>query len=280
MLIKATYRAIDLESEASKKRYWDAYERMRGKWYTAVEVQVKHRFKEELGQVLVCMQANPLDPMAGALRGLEAQDDAWGKLLQAVYFSVGEQFAPAIGDTLNPGPKSYRPARNYLPANNPKGAKEAFSDRWMSFILNYIKTQSSTKITQITDTTREIIRLALHDGVRNGETMAQLSNRLRDAYSDMTPYRASLIARTEVINASNAASVAGAKASGAAVMKQWLSSRDDRVREDHEEADGQTVPLDEPFTVGGYQLMWPGDPSLGAPGKEIINCRCTVIYVG
>ena len=85
-----------------------------------------------------------------------------------------------------------------------------------------------------------------------------------------------LIVRTEVINA---ASVAGAKASGTAVKKQWLASRDVRVRKDHEEPDGQTVELDEPFNVGGYQLMWPGDPSMGAAAKEVINCRCAVIYV-
>jgi hypothetical protein len=37
-------------------------------------------------------------------------------------------------------------------------------------------------------------------------------------------------------------------------------------------ADGQVVGLDEPFIVGGEQLMYPGDPA-GSPGN-ICNCLC------
>jgi hypothetical protein len=48
----------------------------------------------------------------------------------------------------------------------------------MSFILNYIKSQSSTKIRQITDTTREFIRAELAEGVRKGETIGQLAERV------------------------------------------------------------------------------------------------------
>lgn len=59
--------------------------------------------------------------------------------------------------------------------------------------------------------------------------------------------------------------------------KTWLSERDDRVRMIHVEADGQTVPVDEPFIVGGEQLMFPLDESLGASGRNIINCRCTIM---
>ncbi len=54
----------------------------------------------------------------------------------------------------------------------------------------------------------------------------------------------------------------------------WVSMRDERVRVSHWEADGQTVPINEPFIVNGHKMMFPGDDSLDAPIDEIINCRC------
>ncbi len=54
----------------------------------------------------------------------------------------------------------------------------------------------------------------------------------------------------------------------------WVSMRDERVRDSHWRTDSQTVPINEPFTINGYKMMFPGDDSLGAPVEEIINCRC------
>ena len=54
----------------------------------------------------------------------------------------------------------------------------------------------------------------------------------------------------------------------------WVSMKDEKVRINHFHADGQTVPIGEPFTVGGYKMMFPMDDSLGAPISEIIGCRC------
>ena len=59
--------------------------------------------------------------------------------------------------------------------------------------------------------------------------------------------------------------------------KEWLSTKDDRVRIEHLEVDGQVVPIDEPFIVGGEELMYPGDAS-GSAGN-VINCRCTELPV-
>lgn len=62
-------------------------------------------------------------------------------------------------------------------------------------------------------------------------------------------------------------------------FKRWDAIMDDKTREDHVDVNGAVVPIDEPFIVGGYEMMYPGDESLGAGPEEIINCRCSVEYL-
>lgn len=63
------------------------------------------------------------------------------------------------------------------------------------------------------------------------------------------------------------------------VRKTWITLADSRVRESHRAVNGRSVLLNEPFIVGGARLMFPGDTSLGAPIREIINCRCSALYI-
>lgn len=60
--------------------------------------------------------------------------------------------------------------------------------------------------------------------------------------------------------------------------KRWVTRRDHKVRHEHSAADGQTVPASEPFNVGGYPMMYPGDRS--APARLTVNCRCVMVAVG
>lgn len=55
--------------------------------------------------------------------------------------------------------------------------------------------------------------------------------------------------------------------------KQWRRSGKTHSRISHDLADGQIVPTDEPFLVGGIPLMFPRDPD--APISETVNCGCT-----
>jgi uncharacterized protein with gpF-like domain len=70
----------------------------------------------------------------------------------------------------------------------------------------------------------------------------------------------------------------GALAQTKTGTKTWASILDNRVREAHVSADGQTVKASEPFIVMGEKLMYPRDTSLGATAGNTINCRCSSLY--
>lgn len=74
----------------------------------------------------------------------------------------------------------------------------------------------------------------------------------------------------------NAAVLAASRrnAYGAELDKTWISTLDRRTRRTHWAADGQRVPIDSPFTVGGAALDYPGDPK--GPARETKRCRCRV----
>ena len=105
-------------------------------------------------------------------------------------------------------------------------------------------------------------------------------------YSDrLLQLRGETIARTEAITALRAGQLesmmeaqeqAGFTAQES--QKVWDDTGDGATRPSHRHADGQKVSIDQPFTVGGYRLMYPGDSRMGAPAEETINCRCAVRY--
>lgn len=84
--------------------------------------------------------------------------------------------------------------------------------------------------------------------------------------------------RTEVNEIGNLA-VNNAALNSGKTRKRWRTFGDSRVRNTHRAASGQTVPINEPFIIGGSRLMFPCDTSLGADASEVVNCRCTVQYL-
>lgn len=133
------------------------------------------------------------------------------------------------------------------------------------------------RITGITESSRKMVAAEIARGTAAGETLRQIARRIDRFYlEDIIPNRSMVIARTEVGTAVNWTQHFIASDADVPMEKEWLALSDDRTRDDHAEADGQRVELNEPFEVGADLLMYPGDPS-GSP-EEIINCRCSVLY--
>lgn len=115
-------------------------------------------------------------------------------------------------------------------------------------------------------------------GVGRGESIDKLSGRVLDVFT-ANEVRARRIARTETISATNGLqneTAVGLAGQGIPMQKRWIATFDRRTRETHADANGQTVALDQPFSVGGAELDYPGDPN--GPPQEVINCRCTTAY--
>lgn len=120
-------------------------------------------------------------------------------------------------------------------------------------------------------------RQVMLDGLDHGRPIDEIAEELSEV-TGIAEAHATTIARTEVISAANAGAFEQARQAGQEkpLYKQWLATMDDRVRPTHEEADGQVVPFDDPFIVGGAFMRYPGDP--GGPNEEVLRCRCTILF--
>ncbi|OQB25741.1 MAG: Phage portal protein [Chloroflexi bacterium ADurb.Bin180] len=136
----------------------------------------------------------------------------------------------------------------------------------------------------VTDTTWQLLKDTLNEGMKEGESIPELADRVRELMGDRIESSAETIARTEVIGASNGGTMEAWKQSGVVKGKTWLSALDDRTRGqdpkdefNHYDCHGETVAIDEPFVGTNEDLMYPGDEA-GSAGN-VINCRCTMTAV-
>ena len=144
---------------------------------------------------------------------------------------------------------------------------------------SWIGVYGSEKIVGITDTTRDQVSNIISKGVDEGLSATEVSKLIRSISAFRGSSRAATITRTETHSAANVAAQATAKAAGVKMRRRWSSAKNERTRKAHRDADGQIVGMDEPFRVGGYDLMYPSDYASKAPASLTINCRCAVAYI-
>ena len=125
---------------------------------------------------------------------------------------------------------------------------------------------------------KQQITASVTSSILQGKSIPKIANDLQHRMQDMNRISAIRTARTAVTGAQNAGRLDTYRAAqdmGIKLKKRWLATLDSRTRHAHAMLDGQTVDVDKPFKVDGYELMYPGDSS--APGYLVYNCRCTQI---
>ena len=128
-----------------------------------------------------------------------------------------------------------------------------------------------TKIGGLVDTIRNHLGDTIDTAIRDGLSEGAAADVIRNEYQ-YNASRAATIARTEIGNVLSDSRMESYKSLGVKAT-EWLTARDERVRESHR-IDGEVAAIGERFSNG---LTQPNEE--GAPAADVINCRCLAVPV-
>lgn len=190
-----------------------------------------------------------------------------GKRFVAATKDADDDFDDEYGDDID------------FPTEMPAWLREAAQD----FIL---ETFEEDYWLRINETTRLDIEGVLYRAIEDGKSIRDIAKEIQErtgnAYSRA---RATNVARTETTGAMSRGHVSAMHEAydgidGIEPAKEWLSILGTTTRDEHAAADGQQVPLDADFEVGGEACQHPGDARLSAAMR--CNCACSIVssFVG
>jgi uncharacterized protein with gpF-like domain len=148
-------------------------------------------------------------------------------------------------------------------------------------INQWLNSNAGLRIVSVHQTLIESIIKVIQQGYNDNISVEDITRNLQQRFG-WYKAQALRIARTETTTATNYATMLAAENSEYELDKMWISTQDIRTRRppkslfDHLDMNGQIVNAEQPFFVGGEEIMYPGDPS-GLAGN-IINCRCKIVF--
>ncbi len=165
-------------------------------------------------------------------------------------------------------------------------ADDEQQSRWTYVINEYLREYGLTQLSiEITNTLREQIKVAIIKGEKQGWGIDKIVRSLNTAA--FPRWMATRIVRTETNKAANTGAMVAATDAGIELVKQWVSTQDNRTRRiprdqyDHLDMDGKRVGFNERFIVPSTKtvdaMLCPGDPA--ASVGNVVNCRCCVVFL-
>lgn len=240
---------------------WRAVERKRAEYL----VWARQKFRVALRRQLMQFQKASEDAVVvGDLsRGVNfISDQPVRDAFNDVYVKVGGGFAVLTNQQLKSA-KGYR-------------VKDLVVSDYQDFLQSWVASYAGERIVGITQTSQDLMSRIIQRAFDEGMSIDEAKRLINKQFPQYSIARSEVIARTEIVSASNLGSISSARATGLTLNKVWLATRDSRTRDDHASADMQKVGINEMFNVGGENLEFPGDP-FGSPGN-VISCRCTLFY--
>jgi HK97 family phage portal protein len=140
------------------------------------------------------------------------------------------------------------------------------------------------KIKDVNDTTYNLIKQEMAKSIQLGESIDEAAARIDKVYKFSEDFRSTRIAQTEIIGSTNEGQLMAWIDAGVE-YKEWITARDEKVRDSHRRMEGKIIKSSEYFHLVDFKtgnqcdLSVPGDASTGAPAEFVINCRCTPIAV-
>jgi len=239
-------------------------------WLADVEERVAAATSDRLVSLIVECYTRFVGTLSAA-----GDPSAWDTFSPAWERFVSVDLGPAVGGVYLGGSASA-----WVTAPTTKVPVES-ARAWLDVVnddaLDYMR-QATNRIVGAGENVWREVQSKTYEALSQGVEPETLKRQI-EAVTGYSEFRADTIARTEVNGAFTGGAMDGARALGeyGPVEKVWSAVGGPRSRESHEEADGQCVPIDEPFYVGGYPMDRPHDPA--APPGEVVNCRCAVLFL-
>ena len=142
-------------------------------------------------------------------------------------------------------------------------------------VRDHVEKFGAQQVVGIVETQQDNINEIIDRGIKTGKNPLDLTDDLDELYLDqIIPNRSEVIARTEMLRASNWGRYQAQRMTNIVERREWVTSMDGRQRKAHADLDGTVVKKDEPFKIRGASARFPGD--FGVAGLDI-QCRCTVV---
>lgn len=205
-------------------------------------------------------------------------NEALAKQLVAIHQEAGLFFGRKAYREIERSAKTVRRKAMVFRRRMRTKATFGFNLQWIRDIINWFMTDLLQTVSNITNTTRDIILKVLAEAQATGASFEDIENQLQTV---ITPQRARLIARTETAKGAFVGRQLAKRDTKWETDKEWIAANDHRTRHGHRVVNGEMIDMDARFQVprkNGVDMMeGPGDPT--AHVGNIVQCRCALAFV-
>lgn len=251
--------------------------------------QFRKKYKKEMINALDKLVKPVFDEIQEGANGEQLMDSIDKVVKPEPIQNIYEKMAPEIGVYF--ASREFRKAKSILGNEieyksilrkaEPGELENILRDLWTQEFIQFARTDLKGNITSITENSKKLLKIYLRDILQEDPELGsvaeatKLNDRLKKKWTKDRFWRTKRVVRTETTTLSNRGLRAGVDATEKDYNKTWSAAFVD-TRQDHKDADGQTVKKDEYFRVGSSEMFEPGDPS--GPVEQVVNCMCTQTF--